>query len=145
MHNGPASLAALTKNAKNQEELTKSIADLTAANAQLKADSDARIAQIKRDNAIDAALRTHKAKNPKTVLPLLDLTKVKLTGDDKLEGLEDQLAAIKKGPDAYLFSGDNPNPPPRKAGEDTGGNPIILDADAKMRIAAGLPATKPVK
>ena len=63
----------------------------------------AELAQLRLDNAIDAALTAAGAKNGKAVKALLDVSKVKLGEDGELTGWDDQLKAIQKS-DAYLFN-----------------------------------------
>jgi hypothetical protein len=71
-------------------------ADTWKAEAEkAKTDADAKVAQVKFDYALNAALSDAGAKNIKTVLPLLDLEKVKLDEDGvSLSGLKEQLEAI---------------------------------------------------
>ena len=64
---------------------------------QLKAKDD-----LLNDYRLTQALKDGKAKNPKAVKALLDLTK--LTFDpDTIGGLDEQLEELKKGNDSYLF------------------------------------------
>ena len=56
---------------------------------------------------IEGALRDAKAKNVKAVLSLIDTDKVSVKKDGKLDGLTDQLDAIKQS-DGYLFESDEP-------------------------------------
>ena len=72
-------------------------------NAEQEKAHKAELAQVKLDNAIDAALTAAGAKNTKAVRALLDTTKVKMGDDGKLTGWDEQLTAVKKS-DAYLFA-----------------------------------------
>lgn len=76
------------------EQLKQSLSDL-----QKKYDAD--ITQAKLDNALELALVQSKARNTKAVKALLKADAIKLDGD-KLLGLDDQLANLKKEA-AYLF------------------------------------------
>ena len=99
------------KAAKALDELKKSHekdGDLAAQIEQMKTDAaerqkqyDATIQQMKVDAVVDKALLTAKAKNPKAVRALLDLSKAELDGDT-IKGLDDQVKALQKS-DAYLF------------------------------------------
>lgn len=76
------------------EQLKKSLADL-----QKKYDAD--INQTKLESALELALVQSKARNTKAVRALLNQETIKLDGD-KLLGLDDQLADLKKEA-VYLF------------------------------------------
>ena len=67
------------------------------------------LSKLKLEYALETALVTGKAKNTKAVKALLDVDKIKLDGD-KLLGLEDQLAELKKK-DAYLFEEEQSTDP----------------------------------
>lgn len=84
-------------------ELKKQIEDLQRKNTEQEKAHRAELAQIRLDNAIDAALTAAGAKNTKAARALLDTGKVKMGDDGKLSGLDEQLAAVKKS-DAYLFA-----------------------------------------
>lgn len=78
--------------------------DVKALNQQitdLQSKYDADISQTKLDSALEVALMQGKAKNTKAVKALLDASVIKLDGD-KLLGLDDQLANLKKE-SGYLF------------------------------------------
>lgn len=71
-------------------------------NADQEKAHKAELAQLRLDNAIDAALTAAGAKNGKAVKALLDVSKVKLGEDGKLTGWEEQIKAVQKS-DSYLF------------------------------------------
>ena len=95
-------LETLKASAGDNEELKKQIETMKQQNADQEKAHKAEIAQIKLDNAIDAALTAAGAKNAKAVKALLDVSKVKLGDDGKLTDWDDQLKAVQKS-DAYLF------------------------------------------
>ncbi len=95
-------LDTLKKENGDNEELKKQIETMKQQNADQEKAHKAEIAQIKLDNAIDAALTAAGAKNTKAVKALLDVSKVKLGDDGKLTEWDDQLKAVQKS-DAYLF------------------------------------------
>lgn len=72
---------------------------------QTKYDSD--LAAAKLDNALNLALVEAKARDPKLVKALLDMTVIKQDGDDLL-GLKEQLEHIV-GSHGYLFAGEETN------------------------------------
>jgi len=106
-------LEQLKAAAGSNEELKAQIEELQKANREAAEHWQAKVAQMQLDFAIEKALTTARAKNPKAVKALLDLEKVKLDGD-KLLGLDDQLRELQKS-DPYLFGdakiGDGTNPP----------------------------------
>lgn len=96
-------LETLKASAGDNEELKKQIEDMKKQNADQEKAHKAEMAQLRLDNAIDAALTAAGAKNGKAVKALLDVSKVKLGEDGKLSGWDDQIKAIQKS-DAYLFN-----------------------------------------
>lgn len=94
------------------EDLKKSTGDVEALKTQIqtlqndnKTKEEAykvELSNLKKNNALDLALTGAKVKNSKAIKALLDDGKIKLKDDGTLEGLADQLEAIKKT-DAYLF------------------------------------------
>jgi hypothetical protein len=99
-------LEQLKQAAGNSEELKKQIEALQAENKKAAEEWQAKFAQMQLDFALERALTTAKAKNPKAVKALLDMDKVKLDGD-KLLGLDEQLKELQKS-DAYLFGDSTP-------------------------------------
>ena len=72
----------------------------TAADWEKKYNED--IAALKLSSAVDTALSSVGARNPKLLKGALDMSKVSLDGEN-LKGLTEQIEAIKKT-DAYLFN-----------------------------------------
>ena len=96
-------LETLKAAAGDNEELKKQIEDMKKQNTDQEKAHKAELAQLRLDNAIDAALTAAGAKNGKAVKALLDVSKVKLGEDGKLAGWDDQIKAVQKS-DAYLFN-----------------------------------------
>jgi predicted nucleic acid-binding Zn-ribbon protein len=119
-------------------EGVKKAADEWKSKAE-KAETEAakRIADLKFQHALDGALGTAKAKNPKAVKALLEMENLKLNeADGSIIGLEDQLKKVKESAD-YLFEGDKPDPKIV-----IGGNNQTVTGDsflAAARRGAGLP------
>lgn len=101
-------LETLKASAGDNEELKKQIEAMEQQNADQEKAHKAELAQIRLDNAIDAALISAGAKNGKAVKALIDVSKVKLGEDGKLTGWDDQLKAVQKS-DAYLFNAKQQN------------------------------------
>ena len=107
-------LQELKVKAAGNEELTAKITELEELNKQTKEEYENKIAALRKETAIELALKDAKARNIKAVKALLDLDKVSLDGDNIL-GLEEQLKGLKES-DPYLFgedklSGREPKPP----------------------------------
>ena len=96
-------LETLKASAGDNEELKKQIEDMKKQNADQEKAHKAELAQIRLDNAIDAALTAAGAKNAKAVKALIDVSKVKLGEDGKLTGWDDQIKAVQNS-DTYLFN-----------------------------------------
>ena len=93
-------------NAKNEAGNFKDLkARLDAAEANVKA--------YKRNDAILGALASHKPRDAKMLMKLLDLEKIDVADDGAVTGLDEQLSPMKEH-SAYLFT-DAPDP--------EGGNP----------------------
>lgn len=107
-------LQELKVKAAGNEELTAKITELEELNKQTKEEYENKIAALRKETAIELALKDAKARNIKAVKALLDLEKVSLDGDN-LIGLDEQLKRLKES-DPYLFGEDklkgrDPNPP----------------------------------
>lgn len=96
-------LETLKKSSGDNEALQKQIADLQKANEDQQKAHEAEIAQLRLDNAVEAAILAAGAKNVKAVRALMDADKLRLEKDGTVTGLSDQLKAIQKS-DAYMFA-----------------------------------------
>lgn len=96
-------LETLKKSSGDNEALQQQIADLQKANQEQQKAHDAEIAQLRLDNAVEAALLTAGAKNVKAARSLLDADKLRLEKDGTVTGLSEQIKAIQKS-DAYMFA-----------------------------------------
>lgn len=95
-------LKELSSKADGNEELQTQIKSLQDQNKQAKTDYEANIAKLKRDGAIELALREAKAKNPKAVKALLNGDNITID-DDGVHGLKEQLEQLQES-DGYLFT-----------------------------------------
>lgn len=111
-------LDGLKKSAGDSESLKEQINKLQEDNKKASQDYEAKIHNMKLDNAITLALVNAKAKNAKAVRALLDLEKAELDGET-IKGLDKQIEALKTS-DAYLFEGGKPDVKGAKPGEGTG-------------------------
>lgn len=102
-------LTTLKKSAKDNEELQSQIKQLQDENKTAKQNYQDQLAKQNKSFKIEGALRDAKAKNIKTVLPLIDTEKVSVNDDGSLNGLSEQLDAVKKD-NSFLFEADQPKP-----------------------------------
>ncbi|HFQ5704741.1 TPA: phage scaffolding protein [Listeria monocytogenes] len=134
----------LKKNSGTGEELKKQIEDLQQKNKDLESDYQSEIAETKKNSAIELALASAKAKNPKAVRALLDNDKLELT-DEGLKGLDEQLGALQES-DAYLFAQESENVAPKWGinGNQTNNNPTSKSlADYSYQELADLKTSDP--
>ena len=109
-------VAAFKKTAKSDDDGAETAALKLRVEALEQEKTDAEVAHetalaaVRRDAAIERALLSSQARNPKAVMALLNLDALKLEGDT-LTGLNEQLSKIK-GSDAYLFADAKNAPPP---------------------------------
>ncbi|HAM86310.1 MAG TPA: scaffolding protein [Lactobacillus sp.] len=92
----------LHKNAGENDDLKATIKRLQDDNKAAEAKYKNDLAAKEKGFKIESALRDAKAKNVKAVISLLDTEKVSVGKDGTLEGLTDQLDALKQS-DGYLF------------------------------------------
>ncbi|EHA0864197.1 scaffolding protein [Listeria monocytogenes] len=134
----------LKKDSGTSEELKKQIEDLQQKNTDLESNYQSEIAETKKNSAIELALASAKAKNPKAVRALLDNDKLELT-DEGLKGLDEQLGALQES-DAYLFAQESENVTPKWGinGNQTNNNPTSKSlADYSYQELADLKTSDP--
>ncbi|MBD5103732.1 MAG: hypothetical protein HDT47_02585 [Ruminococcaceae bacterium] len=103
-------LEDLKKSSGDSAELKKQIEDLQQQNSVNKAAYEKEMAKLRLDNAVETALAAAGAKNVKAVRSLFDTDKLKLDDDGKVDGLEEQINAVKKS-DPYMFAEKEVNTP----------------------------------
>lgn len=82
----------------------------TAEYERGKIEGSKEIENFKKQNALDKALQSYKAKDANILSKMLDMEKVKYNDKYEIvEGLEEQINSIKESHD-YLFDSDNPLP-----------------------------------
>ena len=99
-------LESLKEKAKGHDDLTAKLTELEELNKNTKTEYEAKMAELKKNTAIDLFLSNQKAKNIKAVKALLDMEKVSIDGDN-LIGIEEQLKSLKES-DPYLFGDAKP-------------------------------------
>ncbi|WP_283679943.1 phage scaffolding protein [Lentilactobacillus sp. Marseille-Q4993] len=99
-------LKGLQKQVKDNAELSSQLEEWQT---KYKTDTETltnELQQTKLNGALNNALASAKVRNPKAAEALLDMDNIKLTEDGQLEGLDGQIAELKKT-DAYLFDEGN--------------------------------------
>lgn len=105
-------LEELKKTAGSSEELQKQIADLQAANTKKEQEYQTQLKEIQMKNAITNAING-KVHDNDLVAGMFDQTKLILSDDGKVTGLDEQLEGLKKSK-AFLFKQEdtqNTKPP----------------------------------
>jgi hypothetical protein len=124
----------------NPEELQKAADEWKTKFETAQTEAQEQLSQVKFDHALDSALATAKAKNPKAVKALLDMDVLRKAYDEKtgaIVNFDEHLKPVKEK-ETYLFESDKPTPKIV-----TGGNNRTIQTDAvvdAMRKGAGLPA-----
>lgn len=102
-------LEDLKNSPDNPEELKKQIQKLQDDNKAAKEAHEKEMKELKVSNALEKALSSAKAKNPKAVKALLELGEdVELADDGSIKGLDEKIKALQKS-DAYLFDDAKPS------------------------------------
>lgn len=99
----------LKKSVKDNDALKDQIKQLQEDNKTATQKYQDQLASQSKSFKIEGALRDAKAKNIKTVLPLIDTDKVSVNKDGSLTGLSEQIDAVKKD-NSYLFDAEQPKP-----------------------------------
>lgn len=129
----------LRKNAGKNEELEATIKQLQEDNKAAATKYQNDLAAKEKGFKIEGALRDAKAKNVKAVLSLIDTEKVSVQKDGTLDGLTDQIAAVKKS-DSYLFDGEAKVDQPIKFGGNFGNGDNNNNGAGKDDIASRIAA-----
>jgi hypothetical protein len=116
-------LADLMPKVKGHDELSKQLADLSELNKKTVSEYEGKIAKRERDYLLTDVLKSQKARNPKAIMPFIDESKL-VVKDGKIEGLDDQLAELRKT-DSYLFD-EVQKVPPNAGREPNPNNPNII-------------------
>lgn len=96
-------LEELKKFGGDNAELKKQLEALQQQNAEQRRTHEAELARLRLDNAVETALAAAGAKNVKAVRSLLDFAKLKLDAEGRVDGLEEQIGAVKSS-DPYMFT-----------------------------------------
>ena len=90
-------LKDLGEKAKGNEDLTKQITDLQAANKKAIEESDLKIKNITMDNAIKLKLKDSNAKYEDLLLGKVDKSKLIVADDGSITGLDEQIKTLQAG------------------------------------------------
>lgn len=86
---------------KDNEDAQKQIADLQKQLKDSESNAQAELLAVKKNNAINNALRDAHVRDNKAIMPFIDTDSIKYT-DDGLTGLKDQIETLQKDK-AFLF------------------------------------------
>lgn len=100
------------------DELKQQLADIQTQFETYKTDSEAKLAQVTKTNAVALALKDVGAYNSEDLMKFIDLDKIEL-GEDGKPLLEDTINSLKET-SPYLFQSGDPQPNPTIS---VGGNP----------------------
>lgn len=100
------------------DELKQQLADIQTQFDQYKTDSEAKLAQVTKTNAVALALKDVGAYNSEDLMKFIDLDKIEL-GEDGKPVLEETINSLKES-SPYLFQGEDEQPNPKIS---VGGNP----------------------
>lgn len=100
------------------EESKQQLADLQAQFDTYKTDSEAKLAQVTKTNAVALALKDVGAYNSEDLMRFINLDKIEL-GEDGKPVLEETINSLKES-SPYLFQSGDPQPNPKIS---VGGNP----------------------
>lgn len=113
-------LEDLKKGSGDNEALQKQIAELQAANGEVQKKHEAELKELKLSTAIKLALG-EAAQDAELVSGLFDKSKLILSDEGKVTGLEEQLKTLKKEK-AFLFKEEKANQPQIKGGKPAEGS-----------------------
>lgn len=141
-----ASIASLTTELDEAKKASGTIHALNQQIEQLKndvAERDGRITTMQRSGKMLEKIRAAKARNPETVLRLIDMNKISEDKDGNLTGFDEQVESLQKS-DPYFFQADNGGrggfgggKDPNAGGNGGNGAPSNADVNASIRAAAG--------
>ena len=106
------------------DELKQQLADIQTQFDQYKTDSETKLAQVTKTNAVALALKDVGAYNSEDLMKFIDLDKIEL-GEDGKPILEDTINNLKES-SPYLFQSGDPQPNPKIS---VGGNPAAGSGD----------------
>lgn len=124
-------ILALKDSSGSKKALEEQITQMQSDYKAEKETMQNKIAEVKLNSALDLTLTQANVRNPKAVKALLELDKVKLT-DNGLEGLDEQITALKET-EGYLF-GDGNKPPFINGNNNSNGGGGTLTKQAIMEI-----------
>ena len=106
------------------DELKQQLADIQTQFDQYKTDSETKLAQVTKTNAVALTLKDVGAYNSEDLMKFIDLDKIEL-GEDGKPILEDTINNLKES-SPYLFQSGDPQPNPKIS---VGGNPSAGSGD----------------
>ena len=106
-------LDEMKANIKDNDELKSQIADLQGQLKESQENAKAELLSVKKNNAINNALREAHVRDNKAIMPFLNTDEIKFN-DDGLTGLKGQIEELQKNK-SFLFEQPEPKKPGIKA------------------------------
>lgn len=126
-------LDALKESVKDNDELTRNLADLQTKFNEAKTNSENQLAEQQKDFAIKLALKEANALDEEIVLGQLDKDTIKVV-DGKLQGFEEQLKGLQENKSFLFQEAKDPEPTPPTPQILAGGNPASNAAGGKSIV-----------
>lgn len=103
-------ITTLQTKADSVDGLNQKISQLETDKTNLTNELNTKVTEIKKTHAVENEIRTAKAKHVKSVMALLDMSKITYE-NDTLGGLTEQLEALKTGEETSFLFGEKTTPP----------------------------------
>ena len=100
-----STIADLEKSVGDATALNEEIEKLKGEKTQLETDLNTKVSAMQKTHSIENKIRDEKGKNVKAIMALLDMDKITFE-DNKLGGLDEQLATLKEASDSSMLFGE---------------------------------------
>ncbi|EPI19388.1 phage minor structural protein GP20 [Enterococcus faecium LA4B-2] len=133
LNSNQTELNALKEATKDNEELTRQLANLQSKFDKAKEDAEANLTEQQKDFAIKLALKEANALDEEIVLSQLDKDTIKVV-DGKLQGFDEQLKGLQKNKSFLFQEAKDPKTTPLTPTIVSSGNPAGATVDGKSIV-----------
>lgn len=133
LNSNQTELNALKEATKDNEELTRQLANLQSKFDKAKEDAEANLTEQQKDFAIKLALKEANALDEEIVLSQLDKDTIKVV-DGKLQGFDEQLKGLQKNKSFLFQKAKDPKTTPPTPTIVSSGNPAGATVDGKSIV-----------
>ena len=133
LNSNQTELNALKEATKDNEELTRQLANLQSKFDKAKEDAEANLTEQQKDFAIKLALKEANALDEEIVLSQLDKDTIKVV-DGKLQGFDEQLKGLQKNKSFLFQEAKDPKTTPPTPTIVSSGNPAGATVDGKSIV-----------